>query len=272
MADSSLLWKITNGTSDPSYLFGTIHICDLTIFRIPRNVFKRVDACNVFAMEMDGTGLSYTEMMERMTTSNPEETLEKLLSPESYALLMALPGVQGKEDIVNRYKPFFITSLILSDYAEERVSSVDTELLSYAKAEGKLVVGLETFNSQMDVVDSIPLKEQARMIEEALLQNTSPKEALQKMMCLYRDQDFEAMGQSMQLMSPSPMFVEAIQDHRNVEMADRIDELIRVDKQTVFAAVGALHLPDVGEVKGMVRLLQEKNYTLKAVPVNLNVE
>jgi hypothetical protein len=51
-------------------------------------------------------------------------------------------------------------------------------------------------------------------------------------------------------------------------MANRIDDFIKQDN-TLFTAIGAMHLPDYKNLRGVVALLKEKGYILRPILIDL---
>ena len=60
-----------------------------------------------------------------------------------------------------------------------------------------------------------------------------------------------------------PKLYRALVTDRNKRMAERIGDMAQ--KQSTFAAVGALHLPGN---EGVITLLREKGYTVEAVKMD----
>jgi uncharacterized protein YbaP (TraB family) len=61
----------------------------------------------------------------------------------------------------------------------------------------------------------------------------------------------------------------AIVGTRNVKMANRINDFLKQDR-TLFVGLGALHLPDYRNMRGVVAPLKEKGYNLRPVLIDLN--
>lgn len=273
--NSSLLWQITkNGSRQPSYLFGTIHAYDPDTVKLPAKVFKSIARCSIFAMEVNPEDINYYAFMSRIKLENDAEseepvTLKTLLGEAAFAKLMSLPVPKrmGEEE-AGSLKPIFATSYLYTDESEKAYPTVDNDLYAYAKQKGKHIVGLETMDEQLAAADSIPLTDQAEMLRLSLLSDSSPAESLQRLWQAYKEQDMAELEKAMEESNPSPLFSEHLLERRNKVMAERIAAHLS-SGETIFTAVGALHLSDTKTCKGIVSLLKEKGYELTPVKIKL---
>jgi uncharacterized protein YbaP (TraB family) len=280
-ANFSLLWEITGEGTQKSYLYGTIHIYDSTMFRIPEEVYTAIDRCDNFVMEVDMDNVDIAMLQQRIAIDNPDSTLDKLLAPEIYEEMQNIPIIKMMGEGVNRIKPFFIQQYILIDNPMIH-QSVDINLNSYAKGKSKNTSGIETLEEQFDMVDAVSLSEQSQGIVDIYnyckRENLGFAEAGRKIFDAiqgaYKNQDFEklvSLEDEFRMTSNSPVADSVMVGVRNINMADRIDGLIKQDK-SAFIAVGALHLPDYKNMQGIVTLLGNKGYKLRPVLIDLNID
>ncbi|MDR1582551.1 MAG: TraB/GumN family protein [Prevotellaceae bacterium] len=277
----SLLWEITgNGIQKPSYLYGTIHIYDSTIFRIPEEVYAAIDLCDNFALEVDFNNIDQDKLLQSIMINDPDSTIDKLLEPEVYNEIQNVPFVKMMGDAANMLKPFYIQQYILIENPLT-LQSVELSLNSYASDKSKNILGIETIDEQLNIIDAMPLSEQAQGIKDIYdyckRENIELAEAGKKLFntiqITYKDQDFEkliSLEDEFKMTSNSPTSDSAIIGSRNINMANRIDSLINQNK-TLFVAVGALHLPDYKNLRGVVALLKEKGYSLRPLLIDLKI-
>jgi uncharacterized protein YbaP (TraB family) len=199
-------------------------------------------------------------MLDYITVDDPDYSLKDYFSAESYAKILDI--AQINTDILNKYKPFFVSSLILSG-KDMPNDSIDFELLNYASFTGKTICELESIEEQINAVDKIPYKEQAGIIENTLLPSDRKSE-FNKLMNNYMEQNLQALKQNIEEMNPTATFIDSIQKNRNITMSDKIDALLS-DGHSLFVAVGAMHIPDTGDVKGIVSILGDMGYRMDAV-------
>jgi uncharacterized protein YbaP (TraB family) len=258
--NNSLLWKMEKDNSPQSFLFGTIHIYDSSVFRIPDILYKLIDSVDIYLPETNNQQTSRTEMLNYITIDDPDYSLKDYFSDESYAKIMNIAQIDT--DILNKYKPFFISSLILMD-SNMPTDSIDYELLNYALFTGKTIYELENFEEQIAAIDNIPYKEQAEIIENILLASDRKNE-FNKLMNNYKEQNLQALKTNLKEMNPAGIFINSIQKNRNITMSNRIDSFL-CKGHSLFVAVGAMHLPDTEEVKGIVSILGNKGYNVTAI-------
>ncbi|MDR1592975.1 MAG: TraB/GumN family protein [Prevotellaceae bacterium] len=275
----SLLWEVTgNGIQKPSYLYGTIHIYDSTIFKIPQEVYTAVDLCDNFALEVDLNDIDQSKLLQRIMISDPDSTLDKLLEPDVYSAIHEIPFIKMMGEAINMMKPFYIQQYILIENPLT-MQSVELSLNSYANSKSKNILGIETIDEQLNMIDAISLYEQAQEIKDIYdyckRENLGFAEAGKKifttLQITYKDQDFEKLvnlEDEFKMTSNSSVSDSTIIGSRNINMANRIDDFIKQDK-TLFVAVGALHLPDYKNLRGVVALLKEKGYNLRPVLIDL---
>lgn len=262
--DNSLLWKISgNGLKQPSYLFGTIHItCDATL---DQNVLNALDATSQLYLEldMDNPGLQM-EMMSGMMMKDGI-TMSSLISPEDYAqldkFLQENTGMGAK--MMDRFKPFMITSLLLPGMLDCPMQSVEMELMKVSKAQNEETLGLETVQDQLAVFDAIPYEEQMAELMKTVKDNMAKDKAeLNKMLAMYKAKDLNKL---LELMDESEN--KMYNQHNDVLLANRnknwIPKIESIAKETpTFFGVGAAHL---GGEEGVIMLLRKKGYKVEAV-------
>jgi uncharacterized protein YbaP (TraB family) len=275
----SLLWEITgNGIQKPSYLFGTIHIYDSSIFKIPDEVYTAIDLCDNFAMEIDVNQIDQSKLLQQIMITDPDSTLDKLLEPEIYNEIQKIPFFRIMGDMANQMKPFYIQQYILIENPLT-LQSVELNLNSHANSKSKNITGIETVDEQLEAIDSMPLSEQAQGIIDIYnyckREHLEFAEAGQKLFntiqITYKEQDFDKLvhlEDEFKMTTNSSASDSTLIGSRNINMANRIDEFIKQNK-TLFVAVGSLHLPDYNSLRGIVALLKEKGYNLRPILIEL---
>ncbi|MDR0725955.1 MAG: TraB/GumN family protein [Prevotellaceae bacterium] len=278
----SLLWEITGKSLEkPSYLFGTIHIYDSAIFKIPAEVYTAIELCDNFALEIDMNSIDQAKVFQRIMIADPDSALNKLLEPDIYNEIREIPFIKMMGDAVNMMKPLYIQQYILIQNPMT-LQSVELNLNSFANKKSKNITGIETIDEQFDAIDAISLLEQAQGIKdiydyckrEQLGFAEAGKKVFNLIQVTYKEQDFERLvnlEDEFKMTSSSSAFDSTFIGKRNINMADRIDDFLKEDK-TLFVAVGAMHLPDYKNLQGVVALLKEKGYNLRPILVDLKTD
>lgn len=258
----SLLWKISGEDLDaPSYLYGTIHVKDKRAFEFKDSVMPAFEKCNVTALEVDLSQENIIKLAQRMVIPDGG-TLQDLFTPEEYNIIKSVVKEATGMDMTffNQLKPIAILSLVLNfQYAHDVDMSVDEFFYSKAKEMNKKVVGIETFDEQLEILESIPnsfIIDYFKNIDQA-------GEDLEQIIILYQSANLKKLSRLMQKDKSMVMLQEDLVISRNIIMAERISELIY--EQPAFIAVGAGHLPGK---KGIIKLLINEGY--RVVPVGVN--
>jgi len=262
--ENALLWEISgNDLTEPSYIYGTMHIGDQRILDFGDSVKTAVNAVDAVYGEVDLTDLA-AQMAVMKDMIMLDTTLNELVSEKDYALIQKT--LEGTESalLMNQIKPFFTMGNMATMFLpSEDLVMIDVHFLELGKKLGKEVGGIETMQEQVDVVNSLSLKEQAKMLVEMCEDLEEQKKMFQKMYAYYLNEDLtgiaEIANEEMDDME-SASFEAELLDKRNVKMVERLAKLMT--EKSVFFAVGALHLP--GE-NGLIKLLELEGYKVTAI-------
>lgn len=267
--ENSLLWKITGkGLPFPSYLYGTIHINDVRVKSFDTTFYATINECNVLSGEIllekgvQGNLLSQANVMMLPDSITLESLYE---SKDEYRKVnKAIDSIVGPMSfVVKKMKPFYIAGMIeVLGYENESSTGqpVDAFLQEYAKKQGLKTVGIESVESQLNAIDSIPLEEQAVLLYETISSRTENDE-MEQFLQAYLEQDLEEISTIMFAENVKGGVEKFLFEKRNKEMAKKIIELIK--SEPTFNTFGAGHL--IGE-KGIIALLKKEGYTVQPVP------
>jgi uncharacterized protein YbaP (TraB family) len=259
-----LLWQITGkNITQPTYLYGTIHLFDTSMYRLPQPVMAKLAQTKQVYFELDFSKLNPMELMGYAFVKDTAQRLDKLLDTASLhklqRLIKTVPMMQMLGDNVYRFKPLFLTTLLINN---GKAVTIDMEMFKRAQELKDSVGGLETVAEQMQALDVIPVTTQAKMMQDMLRSYTNADDAIKKLTEIYVKQNIGTLLEEMNDNTPmDAAFNEALLIKRNAVMADRIDKL--TGKRSTMIAVGAGHL---GGPKGLIALLKQKGYTLRSVP------
>src|ERR1044072_2068862 len=194
--DNTLLWKISgNGLSRSSYLYGTMHVLcagDATISDSLKLAIKYADQI-YFELDMDNMG----EMLGAMKylRMNDGKKLSELLSKEDYAKVEEYfkhNAVPLPLAMMNRFKPYFISSLIGEQMMScDQKNGMEELIMRESKKYNKEIKGLETTEFQASIFDSIPYEKQAKDLVSYIDSIDSYKQVTMEMVEVYREQNLE---------------------------------------------------------------------------------
>lgn len=269
---AQLLWKIDgNGVNKPSYLFGTHHIAPITVLdSVPslRQIINEADKVYgevVMAdmMKPEGVMAIQTAMM-----APADSTLSKIFTPEqldtiSNALSTYIqPGLTVQ--MFEAFKPAmlsttFASGLSVQAFPDFDVSQqLDATIQSIATEMGKEVGGLETVESQIEVLSGNPISEQAEALMEELRDVDKAIRQARTLATAYRLGDIEAILAEMSKDSDSESDLDRLLYSRNRNWIETM--------QTQLPAGGALYVVGAGHLpgeQGVINLLRKAGYTVK---------
>lgn len=259
----ALLWKISgNGLEKPSYLVGTVHSRDARAYAQVGRLLEIIGEQDVVAGELDlSSNRDLNLQLVQIMMMPPDTQLADLLPKRKLKRVRKVVAEQlgPMAMMMDRVKPFFLMGMMTEVTIDADSTQVlDQYLAEQAKAMGKEVVGVETIEEQMAVVELLTLKQQADMLYEASRTRSHRKE-LDQLMEAYARQDLEALYRLSQDKDLPVNIRESLLTSRNEVMASRMDGLMR-DGRTFLFALGAMHLPGND---GVITLLRAMGYTVE---------
>ncbi len=268
---NSLLWKISgHGLKKPSYVYGTVHSGEAQAFTFKKLILPYLKECSMFAAELKLDEINPFTMLGKLQMPG-DTTLKMLLTEKEYAKLdQVMRDSFGIElAMFATVKPIFLAGILegggsLGDLGggdEDGAAFLDMYLMEQAEKWKKECIGIETVDEQLGAVDMIPLKEQAKMLTEGLLDTAaSTGEQLDDLLTIYATGNLDSLYAYYKKGDLSNTFNKAVVLDRNHRMAHRIDSIMQL--KTIFVAVGALHLPGT---EGVLALLKQQGYTVEPV-------
>ncbi len=234
---NSLLWEIKGANiKSPSYVFGTMHVQDERAFKNITFLEDCIASVEAFAAEYD------------LDTENPTSFADAMYLPDGQKLSQLLGPI-----------PFFLTNILsTAQFGMEMNYSLDHYLYESAKAKQKTVFGLESFESQLEIVKKMPMKEQLKSLKEFAVNFKRYRRSIKRTAELYVEGNLVKILKKVKKNSGGMR--KLLLYDRNIIMAEKILELST--RQSLFAAIGAGHL---GGKKGVLRLLKNKGLEVRPV-------
>lgn len=262
-SDRALFWSLSKQGATAGYLMGTIHSEDPRVLDFSEEFLQKLEACDVFAMEMVPDLPTLTRLTDYMQYQDGR-TLEGEIGVERYEKVRAtLSKYQVPADWVAGMK-VWATVMTLSVPPPETGFFMDFSLSLRAAGAGLKVVGLETLEEQLSFLENMPSDQQLTLLDQALEQYDQVQEVHDEMVRNYLLGDLQALqaaaGEQLGELDQQTRdyFIGQGIDARNHRMLETL--LPQLQKARVFVAVGALHLP--GQ-EGLIQLLRGAGYELK---------
>jgi len=253
----TLLWKIESDAGAASYVFGTIHLPDSTVFFQRDTVLTILQRCREFYSEINlDSALSGMDPSVMMLPAGKK--LWDFYTPSQVTELKAVltKKLGPMSFMAEKLKPGAVIALLAMDAdGATAPMSVDEFLWRTAKSAGCRVSGLESLREQLALLDSIP----PTMLLEAARQAESDS-TLTVLINAYRTEDLHVIVQMVDSVSTLETFMVKLNDTRNITMAQRMKAA--VDNGGAFFAVGAAHL---GGKQGLLAELATLGYRVTPV-------
>ena len=274
-AQSQLLWKISgNGLQQPSYIFGTYHLSPLSIkdsiASLPqamqdiRQVYGELVMADMMKPE-------FLAQMQQQTMLPNDTTLKSLFTPEELEVVSRAVTEYLQVDIalLDRMKPAALfQQLTVLFYMKHTPGynpqeQLDASFQQEATEQGKKVGGLETAQSQVDILFNKPLRRQAEDLYCFVSDPDKVERQAKEIIAAYTAQDLDKMLQLMEekegtSCDPTPEEMAQLLYDRNQAWVKQMPAIMQT-APTLFV-VGAGHLP--GE-QGVLALLKAQDYTVE---------
>ncbi len=278
----NILWRIEdteNPDRAPSYLFGTVHLTDDRVARLPPAVETAFSNSMRVAIEVEdlSTGRiaeAIQTLARRGAVLAKGDGLSGMLTPDEFSKATKVLGKSGLEkSAVGRVRPWVaLVMLGTPDCEKSRLMAgrhaLDNVIADRAESRGMGTFGLETLELQYMAMSAIPDKDQLALLKTQLADPRRVDDALETTLQLYLARDIAAIW-PMQIALAKKAGVDAkvlesfeqnLLIERNERMFGRLS--MHLDRGGLFVAVGALHLP--GKM-GIVQLVRDAGYKVTAV-------
>ena len=261
-SQNALLWKISDADNRNSYLYGTIHLKDERVFAYADTVIGCMKMCDKVVLELDLNPMNLLQYSNMLFLTG-DSTLKDFFNGKDYdTIVNTVEKTTGMQfSFFERFKPVALLSVVMENILP---GDMETTLDEFFYKKGiqmhKEIVGLETFDEQFKILESIPMESVIDFLKhpEKTISDLDP------MICDYLNTKLNELLRLMQEDETMANLKKEFLDERNIKMAAKIDSLFK--NNTLTIAVGAGHLP--GE-KGLINLLKKKGY--KLTPIVLEV-
>lgn len=271
-ANAQVLWKVSgNGAAGESYLFGTHHVAPLAMLDSVKATMPALNSVDLMMGEVDM--ISNPEKMMQMSMTYAmapaDSTLTKVLNAQQIAevnaVLAKYSGGQLSCAMLDALKPAMVSTQLAmlqtmtAFPGYNPAEQLDQTIQQVAAANGKKIEGLESIESQFELLMGNPISEQAEDLMEAIKKDEESIGKAQKLASAYMAQDLKAIEDMMFNDSDAdPAELDRLITNRNNSWVEILKE--KFPKQKVFVAVGVGHF--VGE-KGLINQLRKAGFTVE---------
>ncbi|MBS1772396.1 MAG: TraB/GumN family protein [Bacteroidetes bacterium] len=262
--ENSLLWKISRkDMKSASYLFGTIHLICKEDYVWTKPMQAGLSDCKEICFELDLDDPNMMMEVAKGMISTDGKSLKDYFSDSDYVLLTKYVKDSLKMDIslFQQMKPVALETLFASSSPScESPQSYENNIMQIAQKSNREITGLESVSEQLDLFDNLPADSVVKDIMSVIKGKQDDKSEYRKMVTAYKKQDLQQLYKLISESEQIDKELSSFLDVRNEKWIPRIIE--KMDRTSVFFAVGAGHLPGKN---GVIALLRKAGYTVTPV-------
>lgn len=278
----SIMWEITGkNLKKPSYLFGTMHVSSKIAFNLSDSFYNALKSVDAAAIEIDP--LTWQDEYNNSIMNKIGPGVEHLLSDYASNDYISKNSFLFTESdmsfrIALAMDPAIINHFLYRNYQGvsdfEENTYIDMHIFQSAQKLKKKFYPLENFKESEELMlkgyreqAATIRKKKSRSTEVDLDEVKRSKSGFDNAEDAYRNGDLDLMDSLDHLNEYNEVFNEYFLYERNKIHANGIDKII-ANGQTIFAAVGAAHLPGN---RGVIELLRAKGYRLRPIFMGIKV-
>ncbi len=268
--DPSFVWRV-QGKQATVYLGGTIHLMKPALYPLNQALRGAYQASQQLAVEVNilAPSTDDTAAIARLVTADAALVRaaysERLM--EHITQFASNNGVPA--DALLGMQPNILSANVavaqMAALGYDPASGIDRHFLLRAASDNKPVIELESAAQQLTLLTSLPLEDQAKLLEQTFEELDDASAFLTEAVGSWLAGDAQAMFESTAEDFDDPAlaaFGRRMLDERNAAMATKIVELIQGDRDTLVL-VGAAHF---GGPQGILALLEQAGWKAEQLP------
>ena len=265
-AQHHILWSL-QGKTNKIYLLGSVHLMKESE-TLPAAIDAAYADAEKLVMEIDMDDLDSAKMQQdvaELAMQPEEQTLQQQLGPETYQQFAAkLQPLSIDPALLERFRPWFaaitLVQVQMMKLGFDPNSGVEMRLTRRAAADHKAIQGLETVREQLEIMASLPDKQQREFLLYSVDDAERMTSELDDMLGAWRRGDAPALARLLQEgYDEYPDLYRPLTVERNRKWIPRIEQLLE-GKDDCLVVVGALHLVGTDSV---IDLLERKGHKIK---------
>lgn len=265
--EQGLLWRIEGAGAPASHVFGTIHLADPRVTKLPGAVAREFEQARSLTLEVSLDPGAILALASRLIYSDGSD-LSRVAGPELFAKAAAITTGLGLPDpLLRMFKPWAV-ALVLSAPQQDPSGVLDVVLARIAGEQGKPVHELETLDEQIAVFEGMSEADQVALLRQAVEEYERLPLLIGRLVEAYLARDLaglwriseESGGEGAEAKRLREVFAHRLLEGRNTRMVERSEARLREGR--AFIAVGALHL--YGNA-GVLALLEKRGWRVTRV-------
>ena len=263
--NQAFFWEVSHpNSSKKSYVLGTMHIIQKEYFIFPKEIKKALKKSSSLILELDK--LPNPALFLKLTKLDTGNFFNYFSNIETDSIIDCAKNklhISPQVFISTFYKtkPFVVSQIATQSLFDGKTESYENRIYQYSKDKKKPIIGLETIEFQISLMDTLPIKIQKRMLLDIISNEQEVKENLLILQKTYREQKIDSLYHQL-----NEEF-ETFDKYESLFITDRNQKWLPILEEnflinSCFVAVGAGHL---GGPNGLLQLLSSKGYHLKPI-------
>ncbi len=268
-----MFWTLSSSSGGTLYIQGTLHLGSDELFPFNTQVTDSMKRADIVLGELSSADLDRSQslILERMSFAllDKNRSLGDLLGADELAYLEAFLGKEALRNL-SLFMPWvaysYLDGIAAAKAGLDVGKGVDMALYSVAAELGKAVGGLESVESQLDLLTGPQLSTQLIVLKDAIREYKSYPESIEELYAAYRADDRkklsrlidQSLERSQGYSADLGKFNDSIYGKRNAAWADKLAKLLDEGK-SVFVFAGVAHFVGAGNV---IELLSKRGYTV----------
>ena len=266
-AEKRSLWKVQS-KSNTVYIMGSIHYLKPQNYPLDPALEDAFKAAKKLVLEIDLESAGKEQgqklmLMKGLYTDG--RTLKGVVSAETYLLAeKEFKGLGLDIRVFNQFKPWFVALTVaameLQRLGFDANRGIDRHFYQKAKKENKEIIGLETFEYQMDLFDGMAERTQEMMLLQTLKDIRSIEGAVGAIVQAWASGDMKTLESLLlQSLKEYPDVYQRLILDRNRAWLPKIESYL-AQKENYLVVVGAGHMAGKD---GVIEMLKTKGYSVE---------
>lgn len=265
--ERGLLWRIEGAGVPASHIFGTVHLADPRVTRLPPAVARELDQARSLTLESGTDPTGVLALANRMVFEDGRD-LPGVAGEELFKRAARLTqGLGLPEPVLRMFRPWAV-AVMLSVPPQDPSQVLDFVLQRRAAELGKPVHELESMDEQVAVLAGMSQEDQVALLRQAVNEHEHLAGRIGRVIDAYLARDLaalsriseEGVGAGAEERRLGEEFKRRLLHERNGRMAERAEP--RLKEGGAFIAVGALHLYGSD---GVLALLESRGWRVTRV-------
>lgn len=261
------LWQV-NSEQNRVYLLGSIHLLREQDYPIPSAIYDAYENAETLIMELDMDDMDPVEgqvLTKELGMIQDDRTLNDLMGSDRYREAETLAAAaQVPIALLAKSEPWYaamtVEIMLLMRMGFNPQYGIETHFMNLAADDGKEILGFETMQQQLELLDGLSPEAQRDMLIQVLAKGIELHELMDSLIDAWRKGDVTFIVDNLLAdMEGYPEINQAIVVDRNIDWTNQIVDLLN-DNEDYLVIVGTLHL--VGDM-GVPNLLQSRDYEVK---------